>query len=93
MLAERDERRVEVVVQWHAEGENTRLSDFLNSPIDFVTARTGFGTLIVNKHRIRETRITQPVARGTASGDARPRLAASTPPSLGAGPFDPASGR
>jgi hypothetical protein len=58
-----DQRRLEVALQWRAEDEYFRLSDFLNSPADFFTAQTGFGTLIVNKHRIRETRITQPAAQ------------------------------
>jgi len=59
-----DLRRLEVGLQWYAEeDDHIRLSDFLNTPADFVTARTGFGTLILNKHRIREIRITRPAAR------------------------------
>jgi hypothetical protein len=39
------------------------LSDFLNSGVEFVMARAGFGTLIVNKQRIRETRIAAAAAQ------------------------------
>jgi len=62
-----DLRRLEVGIQWRAEGELIRLSDFLSSPVDFVTAQTGFGTLIVNKHRVREIRITHPEARAAVA--------------------------
>jgi hypothetical protein len=59
-----DERRIEVTLQWRAETEhNARLSDFLNSGVEFVMARAGFGTLIVNKQRIRETRIAAAAAQ------------------------------
>ena len=75
-----DERRLEVTLQWRAEDERFRLSDFLSSPANFVTAQTGFGTLIVNKHRIREIRITQPAAHAAVPRGA----SASGPRGLGA---------
>lgn len=52
-----DESRVDALLRWN-EGQNSeRLSDFLNATEAFLAARTGFGTLIVNKGRIREMRI------------------------------------
>jgi hypothetical protein len=61
-----DESRVEAMLRWNEEQKAVRLSDFLNATEAFLAARTGFGTLIVNKARIREMRIigdTQRVAR------------------------------
>jgi hypothetical protein len=58
-----DESRVEAVMQWQAGEKDARLSDHLNSSGDFVAARTGFGTLIVNKQRVRETRIAKSMAQ------------------------------
>src|SRR5262249_15044612 len=52
-----EESRVDAIMEWRDEHGGTRLSDFLNSGDSFVAVRTGFGTLIVNKQRIRETRI------------------------------------
>ncbi len=52
-----DESRVEAVVEWYAEAGGDRLSDYLNICDTFVASRTGFGTLIWNRQRIRETRI------------------------------------
>jgi hypothetical protein len=54
-----DESRVEAVVQWHGDPETARLSDHLNAPGGFFVAQTGFGTLIVNKVRVREMRIAE----------------------------------
>jgi hypothetical protein len=34
-----------------------RISDFLNSPADFYPVRTRLGTLLVNKSRVKETRL------------------------------------
>jgi hypothetical protein len=57
-----DDSRVEAVVQWQ-DGENVaRLSDYLDFCDQFIAARTGFGTLIANKYRIREIRIVTGVA-------------------------------
>ncbi len=53
-----DESRVDAVIGWRAEGDRTRLSDFLDASGPFIAVGAGFGTLIVNKQRIRETRIT-----------------------------------
>lgn len=52
-----DESRVDAVLRWDEGKEAARLSDFLNSNDAFLAARTGFGTLVVNKGRIREMRI------------------------------------
>jgi hypothetical protein len=52
-----DESRVDAHVEWYVGAGGNRLSDFLNTCDAFVASRTGFGTLIWNKHRIRETRI------------------------------------
>jgi hypothetical protein len=52
-----DERRVEADVEWHAQNASGRLSDFLNSCSTFVLSKTGFGTLIWNRRRVREVRV------------------------------------
>jgi hypothetical protein len=44
-----------------------RLSDFLDSADSFVSAETGFGTLIVNKQRLREIRILDSKDRASTS--------------------------
>jgi hypothetical protein len=74
-----DQRRLEVTLQWRAVDDHFRLSDFLNSSDDFVTARAGFGTLIVNMNRIREIRITQPAARVVLPGAGAHRAGAPSP--------------
>ncbi len=58
-----DESRVEATVEWCSESGQDRLSDFLNTSDPFVASRAGFGTLIWNKERIRETRIEDPAER------------------------------
>ena len=62
-----DESRVDAIIEWRDDHGGVRLSDFLNSGDPFVAARTGFGTLLVNKLRIREARI---VAGASAASDA-----------------------
>jgi hypothetical protein len=57
-----DESRVDGVVQWDATHRNLRLSDFLNWCDDFFVLKTGFGTLVVNRQRIRETRVVDSAA-------------------------------
>lgn len=52
-----DERRVDATIEWRGDRDRARLSDFLNWNEAFLVAKTGFGTLIVNKLRIRETQI------------------------------------
>lgn len=52
-----DERRVAATVRWGDFRIRERLSDFLNQPDPFVAAEAAFGTLIVNKSRLREVRI------------------------------------
>jgi hypothetical protein len=60
-----DESRVEAVVQWQANGDTARLSDHLNSPGAFFVAQAGFGTLIVNKLRVREMLVAESASRST----------------------------
>jgi hypothetical protein len=52
-----DESRVDAEIEWYSESGQERPSDFLNVCDTFVAARTGFGTLIWNKTRLREARI------------------------------------
>ena len=52
-----DERRIEATIRWGEIGSHVRLSDFLDSRDLFVLVEAGFGTLIVNKRRIRQIRI------------------------------------
>ena len=52
-----DESRVEATIDWFSERGQERLSDYLNVCDTFVVGRTGFGTLIWNKQRIREVQI------------------------------------
>jgi hypothetical protein len=65
-----DESRVDATIEWRDEHGGIRLSDFLNSGDPFVAVRTGFGTLLVNKLRIRETRIVPDAATATPDKDA-----------------------
>jgi hypothetical protein len=60
-----DESRVDATIEWRDDHGGIRLSDFLNSGDPFVAVRTGFGTLLVNKLRIRETRIVADAAAAT----------------------------
>jgi hypothetical protein len=66
-----DEQRVDAVIEWRGDRDRVRLSDFLNWDEPFLVAKTGFGTLIVNKLRIRETRITSSVP-GTPDAPQQP---------------------
>lgn len=50
-----DESHVHAVLQWNSGGGTNRLSDHLNSVEAFIPAVTTFGTLLVNKFRVRET--------------------------------------
>ncbi len=52
-----DDRRIEATIRWGGAETGTRLSDFLGSQDLFIVAEAGFGTLIVNKRRLREIRI------------------------------------
>jgi hypothetical protein len=70
-----DESRVDAVIEWRDERGGTRLSDFLNFGDPFVAVRTGFGTLLVNKLRIRETRIVSETAAATDKDSQRFRAA------------------
>lgn len=54
-----DERRIEATIRWGDGVSGIRLSDFLDSRDPFVAADAGFGTLMVNKRRIREVRIVE----------------------------------
>lgn len=52
-----DDRVISAVLRWGAPDTKLRLSDFLSLPERFVAAEAGFGTLIVNKRRMRDIRI------------------------------------
>lgn len=52
-----DDRRITATVRWGDFATRERLSDFLNAPAQFIAAEAAFGTLIVNKRRLREFRI------------------------------------
>lgn len=54
-----DERKIEAVIRWGDAATSVRLSDFLGSPDLFVAAEAGFGTLLVNKRRVRDIRIVE----------------------------------
>ncbi len=58
-----DESRVDGVIEWDATHRNLRLSDFLNWCDDFFVLKTGFGMLVVNRQRIRETRVVDQALR------------------------------
>jgi hypothetical protein len=64
-----DESRVHAVVQWNSPNGETRLSDFLNREETFIAAKTDFGTLLINKLRVRETRVAESTARAVAPVD------------------------
>lgn len=44
-------------VRWPSPGADIRLSDFLNNAADFYPLVTRVGILMVNKNRVRETRV------------------------------------
>jgi hypothetical protein len=68
-----DESRVEAVIGWGVNDESSRLSDFLNARESFFAANASFGTLIVNKLRVRESRVIHGAGRRDAAHDpARP---------------------
>ena len=52
-----DGREMEGDVRWSSPGEDIRLSDLLNDPADFCPLVTRVGILMVNKNRVRETRV------------------------------------
>lgn len=52
-----DESRVEVRVRWNSPDSTVRISDHLNAHAEFIIVEAGFGVLIVNARRIRETRL------------------------------------
>ena len=53
-----DGREMEGAVRWGSPlGADIRLSDFLNDPADFYPLVTRLGILMVNKNRVRETRV------------------------------------
>ncbi len=58
-----DESHVHAVVRWDSHEGTVRLSDHLNSSSGFIVATTGFGLLLVNKLRVRETRLAESTAR------------------------------
>jgi len=57
-----DESRVDGIIQWDSTHRNLRLSDFLNWCDDFFVLKTGFGILVVNRQRIRETLVVDSAA-------------------------------
>lgn len=52
-----DESRVEVRIRWISPDSTMRVSDHLNDHPEFIIVEAGFGILIVNSRRIRETRL------------------------------------
>lgn len=52
-----DGREMEGDVRWTSPGADLRLSDFLNDAADFYPLVTRVGILMVNKNRVRETRV------------------------------------
>lgn len=52
-----DGREMEGAVRWTSPGADIRLSDFLNDAADFYPLVTRVGILMVNKNRVRETRV------------------------------------
>lgn len=58
-----DESHVHALLQWDSRGGTIRLSDFLNEASGFMLARTSFGLLLVNRLRVRETRLAESTAR------------------------------
>jgi hypothetical protein len=64
-----DETHVHAVLQWHSPDGLTRLSDYLNGGDEFIPARTAFGTLLVNKLRVRETNLEESTDRPAAPGE------------------------
>ena len=61
---------MDAVIEWRDDHGGVRLSDFLNAGEPFVAVRTGFGTLLVNKLRVRETRIVSDAAAATPDREA-----------------------
>ncbi len=64
-----DESRVHAVIRWDAGSGDVRLSDFLNRDEMFIAANTEFGTLLINKLRVRETRVAESTARALTPTD------------------------
>lgn len=58
-----DESRVEVRIRWASPDSTVRVSDHLNAHAEFIVVEAGFGVLIVNARRIRETRLIGAPAR------------------------------
>ncbi len=58
-----DESRIDGIVRLDASRCNLRQPDFLNGCDDFFALKTDFGTLIVNRRRIREARPIDPASR------------------------------
>lgn len=54
-----NEDRIEALVQWDRSDPRVRLSDFLNGADDFFPVVASFGTLFVNRQRVREMRIAE----------------------------------
>lgn len=52
-----DGNQMEGDVRWTSPSGDVRLSDFLNDAADFYPLMTRIGILIVNKNRVRETRV------------------------------------
>ena len=52
-----DGRTMEGDVRWPSPGADIRLSDFLNDAADFYPLVTRVGIMMVNKNRVRETRV------------------------------------
>jgi hypothetical protein len=65
---------IDGILQMALDDEDTRASDFLNGPADFYPVLTRMGTLLVNKARVRSTRLStispqwKPRANASAQG-------------------------
>lgn len=65
-----DETHVNAIVQWNSPKNDVRLSDFLNEDTTFIAARTDFGTLLINKFRVRETQVIDGAAHNANPAEA-----------------------
>src|SRR5262249_29169262 len=62
-----DESHVHATIRWNSPDGVMRLSDYLNCSELFIPAVTSFGTLLVNKFRVRETRLEEGTERRAAA--------------------------
>jgi hypothetical protein len=66
-----DHSKIEGKIKWNATKDSPRLSDFLNASDDFFVMETAVGALVVNRQRVRETRVAgSPTPLGVAPAHA-----------------------